>query len=218
MQLNKVTLIIGDDHPMFLRGLKDLILEDSQIDLLGTAKNGNEALNLIINKKPKIAVLDLDMPQISGLEVAKEVNKNNFGTNIIILTMHDEEGRFSSSIEAGVSGYILKDSAASEILSAIHAVADGKNYISPFLSHYLIKKDPIGKKGNETKLGIESLTSTEKKVVSLIAHGKSSKEIADLLFISIKTVAAHRSNICIKLNLHGTNALLKFAMENKHFF
>ncbi|MEW5799901.1 MAG: response regulator transcription factor [Bacteroidota bacterium] len=211
----KITVIIADDHPLFRKGLEDVVREDSRIEIVDTTGNGDRALELIEQKKPDIAILDIDMPGISGLEISALVVKKKLPTNVIILTMHDDQEHFDRAMHAGVAGYIVKDSAAGDILSAIDVIQTGKTYISPILSYHLLKKDSNAQLGIDTKLGIDILTPTERKIVSLIAQSKSSKEIAAELFISPKTVAAHRANICVKLRLKGTNALLKFALENK---
>lgn len=211
----QITLILADDHPLFRKGLRDVIGEDKRFSILEEAGDGERAIELIERHRPRLAVLDIDMPKKSGLEVAAQVLRSKLGTDVIVLTMHDDAEHFDKAMEAGVMGYVLKDSAAGDIVRCIESVLAGKNYISPTLSQHLMKKHDKAKEGMDAKLGISALTSTERKVLTLIAQSKSTKEIADELFISTKTVSAHRSNICVKLNLHGTNALLKFAIEHR---
>lgn len=129
--------------------------------------------------------------------------------------MHEDAEHFELAMETGITGYLLKDSAAADIVACIKSVLAGKSYVSPSLSTHLMKRSVKSAAGIEKKLGISSLTPSERKVLKLISTGKSTKAIADQLFLSVKTVSAHRSNICGKLDIHGTNALLKFAIENK---
>lgn len=213
--MNKISLILADDHPLFRKGLYDVITEQKDLSLLGEARDGERALELIQQHKPSIAVLDIDMPKLSGLDVAAQVAKEKIPTEVIVLTMHDDSDHFDKAMEIGVSGYLVKDSAAETIIDCIRSVAAGKTYVSPILSHHLIKKQDKAKAGIAARLGISQLTPTERTILKLISQSKSTKQIASQLYISTKTVSAHRSNICGKLNLHGTNALLKFALENK---
>lgn len=210
-----VSLILADDHPLFRKGLRDVIGEDKRWTILDEAGDGERALELIERHKPRLAVLDIDMPKKSGLEVASHILKHNLKTDVIVLTMHEDAEHFEKAMEAGVMGYILKDSAAGDIVHCIESVLKGKNYVSPTLSQHLMKKHDKAKEGTDARLGLSGLTSTERKILKLISLSKSTKEIADELFISAKTVSSHRANICVKLDLHGTNALLKFALEQK---
>ncbi len=208
-------MIIADDHPLFRKGLRDFISTAGQYEIVAEASNGEEALDVILRFKPDIAILDINMPGLSGLEVARKVMEKNLNTELVVLTMHEDADHFDLAMETGIMGYVLKDSAAADIVSCIQSVLSGKSYISPSLSHLLMKRSVKSLKGIEKKLGVDSLTGSERKVLKLISEGKSTKEIAERLFISVKTVSAHRSNICGKLDLHGTNALLRFALEHK---
>jgi DNA-binding NarL/FixJ family response regulator len=210
-----ITLIIADDHPLFRKGLREAIGEESDYIVIDEASDGQRAFELIERRKPRIAVLDIDMPRRSGLEVAAEVVKRGLKTDVIVLTMYEDAEHFEKAMEVGVVGYVLKDSAAGDILHCIRAVLSGRNYVSPTLTQHLLKNHDKTRTGIDRKLGLTNLTATERKVLKLISQSKSTKEISEELFISTKTVSAHRSNICMKLNLHGTNALLKFALENK---
>jgi DNA-binding NarL/FixJ family response regulator len=209
------TVVIADDHPLFRKGLRDFVSTSGLYEIVGEASNGEEALDVIMKLKPDIAILDINMPGINGLDVARKVSARKLNTELIILTMYEDAEHFELAMETGIMGYVLKDSAAADVVSCIQSVLSGKSYISPSLSHLLMKRSVKSLKGIEKKLGVDNLTGSERKVLKLISEGKSTKDIADRLFISVKTVAAHRSNICGKLDLHGTNALLKFALEHK---
>jgi len=212
---NKTSIIIADDHPIFRKGLVDLISDEKKFDIIAEAENGLEALNQIKSLQPEIAILDINMPKLNGFEVVKELSKINSKTKIIFLTMHKEEHILSKAIDFQVMGYILKECATDDIIDCINYVAQDKQYISPAISELLIKRSQLL---NETRDKLDGLTAMEKKILGLIAHEKTSREIADQLFISIRTVECHRINICHKLELSGINSLLKFAIDNKHLF
>ena len=211
----EIKVVIADDHPVFLKGLRMIIESESNLQIIGEASNGAAALTMIQELKPDVAVLDLNMPNKNGFEIVRELQVNNFEVNVIFLTMHDEEATFTSALDLGVKGYILKDCAVAEIVDAIKAVAKGYNFITPKFSTYLVNLN------QETKnfvLRIESLTVTELKILRLITEHKTSKEIAAELFVSPRTIDRHRYNICNKLEISGVNSLIKFAIENKSKF
>lgn len=210
---NKITIIIADDHPIFRKGLKEIIQAEDAFTIVGEAGDGEEALKLITDKIPAIAVLDIGMPQLGGMEVLKEIKTKSINTKIIFLTMHNDEEFLFKALDSGAVGYVLKDSAVSEIINAIKYVAEGSNYISPALTKYLINRPKKIELLSKKIKGYEQLTPVEKRIILLIAEHKTSKEIANELNISHRTVEKHRSNICKKLNLSGNYALLKFALE-----
>lgn len=213
---NNITIVLADDHPLLREGLKTIIEKKGSMNVIGEASDGDEALELIEKLKPSVAIVDIDMPGLSGLEVAKKIQQKKIHVKIIILTMYDKEKIFNRAMDLGVSGFIVKDSAAIEIVEAIKAVSSGKHYISSSISDFLIKRARFPNDENEVE--ISNLTKTERKIMKMIAENKTSKEIADELFISIHTVNAHRANICQKLNLSGTNALLHYALDHPEIF
>jgi DNA-binding NarL/FixJ family response regulator len=211
----EITLIIADDHPIFRRGLRAVIETDAQIKVVAEAGDGDTALSYIREHAPKIAILDLDMPALDGFAVARAIHESNLSVQVIILTMHDKESIFNAALDLGVKGYVLKDSAMTEIIDCIKAVRSGRNYISPQLSTYLIGRgNRRAALAHETPT-LKDLTPAEQHILKLIADEKTSRQIADTLHISIRTVDRHRANICDKLNLHGSNALIKFAVAHK---
>jgi DNA-binding NarL/FixJ family response regulator len=214
--MKETTIILADDHPLLRMGLREIIHRHAGFRVVAEAGNGERALELIEGLRPSIAVLDIDMPKISGLEVGKQILARKIPTEIIILTMHDEASFFERALDLGVMGYVLKDSVENEIIAAIESIQLRKPYISPSLSNILLKRNPHAQGGTEQKLGIADLTLTERKVLKLVADDKTTKEIADLLFVSERTIESHRSSICAKLDLHGQNALLRYAMSLKH--
>ncbi len=210
-----ITVLIADDHPIFLRGLVALIESTPDYKLVSKNDNGREAFESIKVSKPDMAVLDISMPEMSGLDIVEEIGKENLKIEFIILTMYKDEDYFNKAIDLGVKGYILKENAEDELLDSLKAVANGKHYVSHALSGYLIKKNKEIKSFFEEFPQIKNLTPAEKHVLKLISENKTSKDIAKKLFISYKTVDNHRSNISAKLGLRGRNQLLLFALENK---
>ncbi len=208
-------IVIADDHPIFRRGLAEVLETDPGIVILGQVNNGVEALELITRQLPDVAILDIDMPHMNGLEVAEKLRSQEVRVPIVILTMYKEEDMFNEAMDLGVMGYVLKENAVSDILTCVHTVVAGKHFISPLISNFLLNRRERSKALEEKNPGLRSLTPTERRVLSLIAEGKTSKEIAGALFVSHRTIENHRANICIKLNLKGSYALLKFAIENK---
>ena len=210
-----ITLVIADDHPLFRKGLREAIESDPTLKIVGEASDGAAVLELIQLHTPDIAILDIDMPKMGGLTVAREIQQRKIEIDVIFLTMYEEEDLFNEAMDAGGRGYVLKDSAVIDILNAIHAVAGGKFYISPDVSDHLIKRTSLAKKFLQHAPLLEDLTPTELRVLKLIAGNRTSKDIAEVLSISYKTVENHRTSIAEKLDLHGSHSLLKFALENK---
>jgi len=204
---NKIKVIIADDHPLLLKGLKFTLRMDENIEILGEAKEGKTALELIEQQKPDIAILDCDMPYLSGISILKKINEQNLPVKVLFLTMHNDGETFHNALNAGMKGYILKDTVDDEILKAVNEIYKGGSFISPIMSGYLLNKPAIDEHRN--------LTNTESRILKLVAQNKSTAEIADKLFISKRTVDRHRANICDKLNIHGNNALVKYVVENR---
>jgi DNA-binding NarL/FixJ family response regulator len=211
----KVTIIVADDHPVLRSGLRHIIEEDPDCLIIGEAGNGEDALAMIEEKKPDVALLDITMPRMSGLQVARIVQERGLATRLAVLTMSADELIFNEAMDLGVLGYVLKENAATEILNSIKTVAEGKYYISPSISGILVKRSQKKQAALDTMPGLANLTPTEMRILKLIAGNKTSKEIANDLYISYKTVENHRTNIARKLGLGGNNALLRFAIEHK---
>lgn len=208
-----ITIVVADDHPLFRRGLLDALESDAAFRVVAHADNGDQALALVRRHRPTIAVLDINMPRVSGLEVAEAIREDGLRTEVVILTMHRDAGMFRRALDLGARGYLLKDSAAVEIVACLHTVAAGRAYISPALSSELL--DRRADLSTPAFAALVDLTPAERSVLKLIARGLTSAEIADSLGNSIKTIENHRSHICQKLGLSGPQALLRFALENK---
>ncbi len=212
--MKKYTVIIADDHPIFRNGVREILGEIKNLELVGEAKDGAEAYSLILAHRPEIAILDLEMPILSGLDVCNKVLSEKNQTRFIVLTMHKEKHFFKSAMEAGVHGYLLKDNAIQDLIRCIEWVCAGKIYVSPAIEHFLTEHNAQNQSAAVQQANT-LLSPTEKIILKLIAEGKSSAEIAGLLFISSNTVDNHRSNMARKLNLEGKNSLLKFAMQHR---
>ncbi len=207
-----ITILLADDHPLLRSGVKNILEKKENLKVIGEANNGEEALILIESLKPQIAIIDIDMPKLGGLQVVQETRRKNLTARIIILTMYNKENIFNRAMDLNVMGYVMKDSAATEIVDAVISVSKGNYYVSPSISGLLISRNQFN--NSEDKSGLSLLTTTERKILKMIAENMTSKEIADELFVSTYTVETHRKNICQKLDLHGTNALLHFVIHH----
>ena len=211
----KIRVLIVDDHPLFRKGLRQVIESDPSLDLIGETGDGEAALQLIQEKKPHVAVLDINLPNLSGLVITRKLNGKRSATQVVMLTMHKEEEIINHALDIGVKGFVLKENAVEEILRAIAAVAAGEHYLSSSISSYLVRRRNRSDALAAQKPGLHDLTKAERRILRLIAGKKTSREIAAELFISPRTVEAHRANISAKLELRGSHSLLQFALENR---
>jgi DNA-binding NarL/FixJ family response regulator len=207
----QIRVLIADDHPVVRKGLRMAIEEDAGLTIVAEAENGEVALVLIEQLLPNVAVLDLDMPKLGGFGTAREIRKRQLQVEMIILTMHAQEDLLREALDLGVKGYILKDSALLEIVAAIRSVAAGEPHLNSTLTARLLQRQ-----AQPQNSPADRLTPTERRILQLIAADKSSKEIGEALSIHYRTVENHRTHICRKLGLEGANALLRFALQNKH--
>jgi len=211
----RTKVLIVDDHPLFRGGLRQVIQADPRFELVGEAGDGEAAWKSIQEKKPDVAVLDVNLPGLSGLEVARKIQEKKLRTRVIILTMLKDEELINRALDFGVNGFVLKENAVENILDAIAAAAAGGHYLSPDVSGYLVRRRNRAETLAAHKPGLDDLTKAERRILKLIAEKKTSREIGAELFISPRTVEAHRANICSKLDLHGSHSLLQFALENR---
>ena len=202
------SIIIADDHPLLLKGLSDFLIEKGY-NVVGSGADGREAYNLIAKLEPDIAILDIQMPFMSGIEIARKCNTNQFKTKIVLITFHKEKDLYRQAKDLNIYGYILKEFALDEIENCIYTVTEGDSYFSPKIREHL--DEPSAEDD-----ALKDLTPSERKILKLIAKDKTNKEIASMLFISHRTVEKHRSNIINKLDLqHKTNSLLIWAKEHQ---
>lgn len=209
----KISILIADDHALIREGLNQVLRKKSNFEIV-QAKNGEEALEYIRELKPNIAILDIEMPKLTGFDVAKKIQNESLTIDIIFLTMYNDESVFNMAMDIGVKGYVLKENTVSEINDCITSVLDGKHYLSPAISEFLINRNKKLIAPASDQEGIHLLTPSEKNILKELSKMKTNQEIAEDLSISIKTVQNHRNNICNKLGLSGAHALLKFAIEH----
>jgi DNA-binding NarL/FixJ family response regulator len=213
----EVTVLIADDHPLIRRGLRDVIGENSRFKIVGEASDGQEALRLLASLKPQIVIVDIDMPRCNGLETLREIRQLPFPVNVVILTMYKEEDMFNTAMDLGAKAYVLKENAANEIVSALEKVDGGEAFVSTLMLEAGQRRSERVRELLLSKPQIESLTPAERRILKLIGEDYTSKEIADRLKLSVRTVDNHRQHICNKLKLHGTHSLLKFAFDNSAY-
>jgi DNA-binding NarL/FixJ family response regulator len=208
-------IVLADDHAMFRRGVKHIILEDPGLEVIGEAADGLQLLEIIKQSPPDMVVVDVSMPNLRGLEATREIKMTSPQVKVIILTMHKDKEYLYHALSAGAEGYLLKEDADVELHSAIKAVRSGGTYVSPLLAPQMtnIFLDRQRAREGQGPLPQEPLTFREREIIKLIAEGKSSKNIADLLFISSRTVQHHRANIMRKLRFKKTADLVKYAIQ-----
>jgi len=211
----KIKVILADDHHIVRAGIRQLLESAKDIQVIAEAGDGEEAQALIQQHKPDVAVLDINMPPPDGFAIAREIQQARLSVEAIFLTMHKDEALLNAALDVGVKGFIVKDGAANEIVGCIKAVAAGQSFFSPALSSHLLTRRNKAEKPGAQSHSIRDLTASERRVLLLVAESKSNKEIAGEMFISVRTVEHHRSNICAKLGLSGKNALLTFALTHK---
>ena len=208
-------ILIADDHPIFRNGLAQLLETVPQVAEVAEAADGAAALSALQETPFDVAILDVDMPEKDGLEVARLIAAKGMTVRVIVLTMHKNEALFNAALNCGVMGYVLKDSAMADIINAITTVLRGEEFISPALTSYLFNRSRRASALAEHKPSINDLTEAERRILKLISQYKTSTEIAEELFISKRTVDHHRANIAEKLQLKGSHAVLKFALDHK---
>jgi DNA-binding NarL/FixJ family response regulator len=214
---HETTILIVDDHPLLRRGVRDVLEENSRFRIVGEASDGEEAMRLVSSLKPEIAIVDIDMPRLNGLEMLRSLRQLPFPVKSIILTMYKEEDMFNAAMDLGAKAYVVKDNAATDILAALEKVAHGETFISPMMRDVGRRRSDRVQELLLSKPQIETLTPSERRILKLIGEDYTSKEIANSLNLSVRTVDNHRQNICHKLNLHGTHSLLKFAFDNSAY-
>jgi DNA-binding NarL/FixJ family response regulator len=207
-----IEIVIADDHPLFRRGLTEVLEPEPAFRIIGEAADGEAALALVRRHRPHIALLDISMPRVSGLDAAVAITRDVPETAVVLLTMYRERAMFRRALDAGVKGYILKDSASVELVACLHMVACGRAWISPALSSELLEHH---EEQGDGRAALRQLTPAEQSVLRLIALGHTSADIAESLGNRVKTIDNHRSHICRKLGLSGPQALLRFALEHK---
>ena len=211
--VHKKTILIIDDHPLFREGLKAIIERDNRFEVIGEAGNGREGLRLAKELKPDLALVDMSLPDQSGIQLTRELKNASLKTRIMMITMHSKVDYIVKAFRAGATGYVVKESASERLLQGMDTVLKGEYFMDSSVSHKVVKKlMQFPEKGAKiTDASYDTLTPREQEIMVLLAEGLSSIEIADKLFISRKTVDNHRSNIFRKLNLHSVIELIRYA-------
>ena len=207
-------IVLADDHVLVRQGLRRILEGMADLEVTGEAGDGLELLDLLRQVTPDLVVLDIFMPKLRGIEAIREIKLIHPEVNVLILTMHKDKEYLYLALAEGAKGYLLKEDADEELFSAIEKIRQGKTYVSPCFSEVLIDHlAQLGRGDKKPVFGIDPLTTRERQILKLIAEGKSSKEIADLLFISVRTVDNHRANMMEKLNLKKATDLVKYAVQ-----
>lgn len=209
----KYRIVVAEDHAILREGVRSLLSSNPDLEVVGEAGDGREAIECVDKLKPDLMITDLSMPRMNGVDAVREIKKRNPDTKVIVLTVHKTEEYILATLQAGADGYLLKDSTYAELLMAVRYVLGGKQYISPGISEKVLEGYLEGRKTLKTRTSWETLTGREREVLTLVAEGYRNKEIAGELGISVKTVEKHRANLMEKLNLHNAQALTAFAVE-----
>ena len=207
--MKRIRILLADDHAVVRRGFQMILAEQSDMEIVGEAANGREALELAAKLKPDVVVMDVAMPELNGIEATRRMAENAPHARVLALSMHKDSVYVREILRAGARGYLLKDSVAADLVSAVRAVASGEGYLSPAVSDAVL--DDYRRHVTNP---IDLLTGREREVLQMLAEGKTNKEIAGILNLSVYTVDAHRGRIMEKLNLHSITELVRFAVRN----
>ena len=214
MSNKRQTIVIGEDYTILREGLRSLISSNPDFEVVAEAGDGQEAINFVEKLKPDLILMDLSMPRKSGMDAIREIRKRVPETKIVVLTIHKTEEYILEALKAGADGYVLKDATHAELIMAAKNVLSGKRYLSPGISDIVIKDFVIGWSSEESSSSAYSiLTARERQVLQLMAEGKNTNQIADSLFVSVKTVEAHRKQMMNKLDIHSVAELTKYAIR-----
>jgi len=210
----KIRILVADDHTLLRNGIRALLEDEQDIIIVGEAEDGREAVRLANQLKPNVVLMDIAMPLLNGLEATRQIKREHPEINVLVLTMYDHEEYYRQMLEVGASGYIIKRAAANELVSAIRAVYNGEAVLSPAITRLLLE-DYLSRDIHGEDSDPNALSSREREVLQLIAEGKTSREIAEILHLSVKTVQSHRTSLMQKLDLHDRGDLIKYAIQKK---
>lgn len=208
-----IRIILAEDHAVMRHGLRLVLEEQKDFQVVGEAGDGREAVTLAESLKPDVAVLDISMPNMNGIEAARQISAKQPGVSIVVLSMHSDEGYVLRALKAGARGYLLKESPEADLIHAIRSVSQGKAFFSPAVSRMLVEDYVRQLRDKDIEDSYELLTQRERELLQLIAEGKSNKDVANMLNLSLYTVETHRGNIMEKLNLHSVPELILYAVR-----
>ena len=211
----KLRVLLVDDHTIVRQGLRRILETDAEIEVVGETGDGRSATELAQRLQPDIVVMDVALPGLNGVEATRQIMKRNEGTKVLILTIHADEVSVRQSLTAGARGYLLKDAEDLDLLKAIQAVGRGAFFFSPAVATLVLEGYRRDARGPELEDNLALMTDREREVLQLVAEGKTNKEIAALLFVSLSTVETYRTHLTKKLDLHNTAAIVRFAMREK---
>jgi two-component system response regulator NreC len=210
----QIRILIADDHTLLRNGICAILEDEQDMTIVGEASDGREAVRLAKQLKPQVVLMDIAMPLLNGLEATRQIKREHPEIHVLVLTMYDHEEYFRQMLEVGASGYIIKRAAATELVSAIRAVYNGEAVLSPSITRLLLE-DYLRHDSQSDYDDPNALSSREREVLQLIAEGKTSREIAEILHLSVKTVQSHRTSLMQKLDLHDRGDLIKYAIQKK---
>jgi two-component system, NarL family, response regulator NreC len=211
----KIRILLADDHTLFRQGVKTLLAAESDMEVTGEAANGTEAVEKAAQLRPDLVLMDIGMPGPSSFETARQIRKNRPETKVLFLTMYDDEDYLVEGMEVGASGYVLKDSPAAQLVTAVRDVYRGGSYLSPRMLSQLVDDFRSRVKSANRLPRFATLTPREKEVLKMLAEGNSVKEVAGQLNLSVKTVEAHKFNLMRKLDIHNKAQLVQYAIQKK---
>ena len=211
--MTPIRILLADDHTVMRNGLRLLLERQPNLSVVGEASDGRETVRLAEQLSPNVVVLDIAMPNLNGIEAARQIGTANPDIAIVILSMHSDESYVIRALKAGARAYLLKDSAEGDLISAIHAITDGKSFFSPAISRILVEDYMLQLEQQHVEDTYELLTAREREILQLLAEGKTNKEMAAMLNLSIYTVETHRTHILQKLDLHSVPELILYAVR-----
>jgi DNA-binding NarL/FixJ family response regulator len=212
--LNPVRILLADDHTVMRNGLRLLLERQPHLQVVGEAADGRQAVALSESANPDVVVMDIGMPNLNGIEAARQIVNRNPHTAIAILSMHSDESYVIRALKAGARAYLLKDSAEADLLAAVRALTEGKSFFSPAISKILVEDYMRQLESRGAEDTYELLTNREREILQMLAEGRTNKEVANMLNLSLYTVETHRTHILQKLNLHSVPELILYAVRN----
>jgi len=210
----RLRILIGDDHGLFRHGLRKILEERPEWEIVAEVGDGRQAVEQVIALKPEVAILDVAMPLLNGIDAAQQIVRKSPGTRVLMLSMHSDEAYVTRALQAGATGYLLKDSASDDLVAGVTAVAAGQSYFSPAIARLMLDDYVRRVAGKQVKDRYDTLSEREREILQLVAEGRTNKDVAEVLGISPATVETHRAHILQKLDIHNTAELVLYAVRH----